>query len=456
MVKLASALSRLNPVRIALIGDLFLDAYTIGKARRISPEAPVAIVHVHEERHQPGGAGNVILNLLSLGATVIGIGRIGNDWAGACLKEDLRKECGTLPHLFIQENYYTPIKNRIIADHQQIVRVDHEKVIPLSEELETQIIKILPDLLKDIELIAISDYGKGFLTLKLLQAIISFGKENKIPVITDPKGSDFSRYHGTTLIKPNQGEAYSAANLPFSAPIEEVAARVLKITAADLVMITRSESGISIFDSKGSHDNFPVIIKEIKDVTGAGDTVLAMLACALANHLSYKEAAQLCNVAAGIAIEQVGCARVTLSHLAHRLIHQHTEQKIFDEEHLFVLMQVLKESPFQLLVISKNRKPFSFDLLKIFKKLAENHLPLLIYVEAFQEYDATISLFASIKEVDFIVSTYESLLKIHSVATPKLSYLLEDELLQPYSIDLLNVTSHSEQDQKEKLALISL
>ena len=140
MVNLSTILNRLNPVKILVIGDMLLDTYTIGKVRRISPEAPVAVVHVQEEDHRPGGAGNVILNLLSLGAQVSAIGRVGGDWAGRMLCEALEREGVSACSIVEQEGYITPVKNRIIADNQQIVRVDREQVMPLSKSLEDQLI----------------------------------------------------------------------------------------------------------------------------------------------------------------------------------------------------------------------------------------------------------------------------------------------------------------------------
>src|SRR5262245_45947314 len=154
MVKLVNMLSRLNPAKVLVIGDMLLDSYTIGKARRISPEAPVAVVNVQREEHRPGGAGNVILNLLSLGAQVIAIGRVGNDWAGQMFVNALEQEKVDVRMIVVQEAYSTPVKNRIIADNQQIVRVDHEQVISLSESLEQYIIDQLRTLLQGVRVIA--------------------------------------------------------------------------------------------------------------------------------------------------------------------------------------------------------------------------------------------------------------------------------------------------------------
>lgn len=342
MVTLTGSFSRLSSVKVAVIGDFMLDTYTIGKARRISPEAPVAVVNVISEQQRAGGAGNVVLNLLSMGASVLAIGRIGDDSAGKALNEIFLSEGLPIEGLFVQPGYQTPMKNRIIAENQQIVRVDHEKLTPLCETVEQGVIDALPQLLDGIEVIALSDYAKGFLSRPLLAAIIDYAKKNKRIVIADPKGIDFSKYSGATIIKPNLSEVYAAANLPQDAPIEHAAAKVLEIGNAPILMVTRSEAGISLFYQKGERYDFPVRVHEVKDVTGAGDTVLAMLACALASGLDIREAVPLCNIAASIAIERLGCARVSLSDLARKMLKLDNGNKVFDCEHIFALQQALK------------------------------------------------------------------------------------------------------------------
>lgn len=434
MVKLANMLSRLNRAKILVVGDMLLDTYTVGKARRISPEAPVAIVNVLHEEHRPGGAGNVILNLLSLGAEVVAIGRIGKDWAGGVFVEALQAEGVDTSMVLPQEEYRTPVKNRIMAENQQIVRIDHEQIISLSEQLEQQIIDALPSLLRGVKIVAISDYGKGFLTKGLLAALIECAKDLDIPVITDPKGQDFAKYHGTTIIKPNLSEAFAAAKLPTTAPLENVAAQVLRQCQAELLMVTRSEAGISLFDNTGERFDFPVHAKEVKDVTGAGDTVLAMLAHALANGLTYQEAAQLCNVAAGIAIEHVGCARVTLSDLAHRLFQRDICHKVFDQEHLFVLKEVLKRRPFNLLILSQMDQ-LTPELFKALKKLAEQSEPLLVYLNDAEPHEGFVDVLSSLREVTFIVLHLDSLKRLCEYSAPLETYSFDSTLERLTVID---------------------
>jgi D-beta-D-heptose 7-phosphate kinase/D-beta-D-heptose 1-phosphate adenosyltransferase len=305
--------------KILLLGDIMLDVYTMGEVVRISPEAPVPILRVLGEEQRPGGAGNAILNLVSLGMDVVAMGRIGRDAAGEAILQALRVEQVDVSGLLYDSSFRTPLKNRMIAAGQQIVRIDYEEITPLSSFLEREAITLLSSLLNHVHLVAISDYGKGFLSPLLLQQLISQAKRAGIPVIVDPKGRDFSRYSGVTLIKPNLAEATAAAGVGIEASLEEIAHRILGSVEVDQLMITRAREGISLFSPTLQRTDFPAHVHEIKDVTGAGDTVLAVIAAAFANGWTMGEAAYLANTAAGMVIEKLGCARVTSAELAARL-----------------------------------------------------------------------------------------------------------------------------------------
>ncbi len=430
MVKLAGPFSRLGPGRILVIGDFLLDAYTFGKARRISPEAPVPVVQVQNEEQRPGGAGNVVLNLISMGCQVTAVGRIGNDPWGAILMESLESEGVDVNGLFFQQGYPTPVKNRIIAENQQIVRIDNEQIVPIPELLEQQVIEKLPFLLKEVKVIAISDYGKGFLSRTLLSAVIELGRRHHIPIIADPKGIDFTKYAGSTIIKPNLSEAYAAAGLPMEAPLDQAARKVLQLSQSEILMVTRSEAGITLFDLQGLRQDFPVKIREVKDVTGAGDTVLAMFSCALANGLSIVEAAQLSNVAAGIAIERLGCARVTLAELARRLLEFDMANKVFDHEHLFALQKALCGRKLIVLGVSASQGLTS-QIFKAIRQLSQhNDFDLLLYIKE-QEPDAEfVNLLSSLHEIDFILVNGESLRQLCSEIVPEEVYEVKGSSLQ--------------------------
>lgn len=428
MEKLTGTLSKLSGAKVLVIGDLILDTYTIGKAKRISPEAPVAVLEVEKEEERAGGAGNVALNLRSLAADVTLIGRLGTDEPSLKIRKSISNE-GITPSFFVQKNYQTSVKNRVIADNQQIVRIDHEKIEPLSQDTEESIIRSLPELFQGVEAIAISDYGKGFLSLKLLRAIIELGRQENIPVIADPKGIDFSKYLGVTLLKPNLSEAYAAANMPKDAPLKDVAKKLLEITKAEALMITRSEAGISCFYPDGLEENFPVQMREVKDVTGAGDTVLAMLSIALASGLKINEAAGFCNLAAGIAIERFGCARISLSDLARRLFEFDYTNKVFDEEHLFALQEAMRGRKITLLGIS-GKNGLTSTIFNTIKELTcGGHFDLIIYIRDLEPDETLVSILASMHNVNFIILNTDSLKNICSQIQPDEIYLLEKETL---------------------------
>ncbi len=426
MVKLIGLLSRFNPVRVLVIGDFMLDTYTTGKVKRVSPEAPVSILHVEKEESWAGGAGNVALNLVALGAKVSVVGRVGQDIAGDELKECLERQGVGTEGLIYQKGFKTPVKNRLIADLQQVLRVDFETVSSLPDYLEKEVLLKIPEMLNGVQIIAISDYAKGFLSRFLLQSIIQMAKEFSIPVIVDPKGDDFSKYNGASMIKPNLSEAYAAARLPRGEPLEKVASSIFSSVEVDSLLITKSEAGISCFHRSGTAQDFPVRSKEVKDVTGAGDTVLATISLALANSLDIKYAAQLANIAAGIAIERSGCARVNLSDLAERLLEFDVENKIFDEEHLYALQQVLKGKRYVVLGLD-SRVGMTTEVFRTLRKLSgkDEEKKLIIYIKDDEPNEEFILMLSSFSEVDFIVLKCESLRSLCDVIHPHQVYVME-------------------------------
>lgn len=441
MVKLVGTFSRILKTKVMVVGDVVLDTYTIGKAQRISPEAPVAVIRVHHEEYRPGMAGNVALNLVSLGAKVVLVGRVGDDRSGALLRKVLEDEGVDTRGLVVQKGLQTPVKNRIIADHQQVVRVDREDVSPLEADAELQILNALPELLQDVKAIALSDYAKGFFSLSLLSAMIALAQRLGIPVIADPKGRDFMRYHGVTVIKPNLGEAIAAAGLPAEASLEQVAAKLLSTTAAEMLMITRSEAGISLFFRDGHREDYPVRAQEVKDVTGAGDTVLAMLSCAMASGLSYSESAQLCNVAAGIAIERFGCARVSLVDLAHRLLASDATNKIFDEQHLFALQEVLADKAVTVLGVS-SKDGLSAQLFGMIRRLAsKENCALLVYLRDAQPDEDFLEILLSLREVAYVIRPGESLRHFCNAIQPAEVYIADGNAVRrlDHGLALLHV-----------------
>jgi D-beta-D-heptose 7-phosphate kinase/D-beta-D-heptose 1-phosphate adenosyltransferase len=342
MVALSKALASIESRLILVVGDLIVDRYIFGLSKRISPEAPVPIVLVDREETRAGGAGNVALNLISMGARVRMVGRIGTDSSGSQLRTLLAQEGIDTSGVFEQEGFPTPAKTRIIAAAQQLLRVDHEKSFPLKAEVEQAILSSLPLLFEGVSLVAISDYAKGTLSDGLLRAVIDGACSRGIPCITDPKGTNFQKYAGSTILKPNASETLRAAPPQACGSIEEAATALLREVNVDTLMVTRSEEGISLFYPDGRHTRFPVLAKkEVRDVTGAGDTVLAMLSVAYASGLTIDEAVSLSNVAASCAVERVGCARVSLQDVASQLIAQNPSGKICSGETFFGLLAAM-------------------------------------------------------------------------------------------------------------------
>lgn len=437
MVKLARTFSHFRPFKALVLGDFMLDKYTTGRVKRISPEAPVPVMEVLKQESRPGGAGNVVLNLTTLGSTVFAVGRIGGDQEGDELKRHLYKADTSC--LLVEPCYKTPVKNRLIADSQQLIRVDFETISHLLPELELILIEKLKELIPLVDVVAISDYGKGFLTNRLIQSAIAIAKEAKIPSVVDPKGSDFSKYKGATVLKPNLSEAYTAAKCPSSATLDEVAGHLRSL--ADILLITRSEAGISIFNSDGLRSDFPVRSKEVKDVTGAGDTVLSMICLGLANGLDIQLSAQLANIAAGLSIERLGCVQITLSELAERLLEVDSDTKIFDESHTYALHQVLQGKRYSLLVLEKGQA-MSNALFRTIRQLsAQVGEELIIYVRETNPEDELIHLLSSLPEVDYIILQTESLKNLCNAIHPHEIFLLEQD--KPIRVDLAKDLLHS-------------
>lgn len=428
-MQISKLFNKISMRKVLVAGDFMQDAYTFGHAGRISPEAPVAVVKVKDIEKRPGGAGNVALNLRSLGLDVAAVGRLGADDAGNHLQSLLSEEGVMTQGCVVQRAYQTPVKNRIIASNQQIVRVDYEEAAPLPEELEQQVIETLPKLLEGVSAVAISDYGKGFLTAALLSALIAEARRRKIPVITDPKGLDFSKYAGSTLIKPNFSEALAASGLKSNAGLDEIAASVFNMAKCGQLIITRSEKGISSFDAKGNRIDYPAKIRKVKDVTGAGDTVLALLTFAFSNNFSLSEACHLANSGAGLAVEELGCAKITLQDLAKRLWEDDTENKVFDDKHLHALKEILKGKEVALLGIDENTF-LSSDLLRAIQKCKESGRDLILYLRDKEPCSELIHMLSCLKEVDFLIHHGEGFKKLCRMIHPAHVYIFAEGKLQ--------------------------
>lgn len=290
-----------SSITILVAGDLMLDRYWSGQTGRISPEAPVPIVRIDEVEDRPGGAGNVALNLAALGCRVILLGCRGGDEAGQRL-EQLLQRAGVDCRLLISSEP-TVVKLRILSQHQQLIRLDFEQ--PLDGSLQAQFLRIFEDALAEANGVALSDYAKG--TLANCPLLLEAARKKNLPAIVDPKGTDFGRYRGATALTPNLKEFSQFAG-PWASEAEmrdkaESWCRQLDLQA---LLVTRGQEGMSLFESGQDPVNLSADSKEVFDVTGAGDTVIAWFTACIAAGASMQEAATLANRAAGLAVGKLG------------------------------------------------------------------------------------------------------------------------------------------------------
>lgn len=302
-------------LNILVIGDLMIDHYLWGKCERISPEAPVQVVNVHKESSVLGGAGNVINNLRALGSNVEVISVIGNDEVANELKNLLKNIDVKSDTLVVEENRKTSKKSRLIASQQQILRYDKESIEDISQNSCNEILKNLEKNISTYNAIILSDYGKGVLTTSLTKDIISLANENSVKVFVDPKGKDYSKYKNAYTLTPNKKEAIEATNIDIKdeASLLEAIKKLKESCNLGVSLITLSEQGIAIFDEK--LEIKPTVAREVYDVTGAGDTVIASIAFAISNGLDIDEAINFANLAAGVVVGKIGSATATLDEI---------------------------------------------------------------------------------------------------------------------------------------------
>lgn len=298
---------------IAVIGDMMLDEYIIGKVDRISPEAPVPIVNVESENFVLGGAANVLNNLSALGSKVTAFGIIGKDSNGEKLLIELQNKGVLIDGIVEDSSRPTIVKKRILAQHQQLIRLDWEKRKNISQEIESIIIKKFEEKICDFDGIILSDYDKGLLTENVAKEMIRIANKNNKIIIVDPKPSNSKNYIGATSMTPNRKEAIECAGVREPETDEELKAMGTKLKEQlqlQNLLMTRSEKGMSLFQD-GSVTDIPTFAKDVFDVTGAGDTVIAVYTLSAACGASYYEAAKIANTAAGIVVGRVGTATTT-------------------------------------------------------------------------------------------------------------------------------------------------
>jgi D-beta-D-heptose 7-phosphate kinase/D-beta-D-heptose 1-phosphate adenosyltransferase len=317
---------------------LIIDQYLWGSCERISPEAPVQVINVEKENTVLGGAGNVVNNLKALGAGVDVISVIGNDYNSEVLKELLDDIEVDTKYLVTNKNRITSKKSRIIASQQQVVRYDYESTEEIDIKSENLIIDLFKKIVNDYEVVLLSDYGKGLLTNKLTQSLINTTKKYNKKILVDPKGFDYSKYKGAYLLTPNIKEASEATkiNIIDDTSLNQAIIQLKSQCDLDISLITLSDKGVAVYD-----DEFriqPTFTREVFDVTGAGDTILASLGFALACDYEIDNAVEFSNLAAGVVVGKIGSSTTTLNEIIE---YESSLNKSFSEEHVKTLNEII-------------------------------------------------------------------------------------------------------------------
>jgi rfaE bifunctional protein kinase chain/domain len=319
--RLAALVRRMRGVRVLIVGDLMLDQFVWGRVDRISPEAPVPVVHVTNEDVRPGGAGNVVSNVAALGGRAAVGGLIGRDAAGARLRQELGRLGADTGGVVTTSETATISKTRIIAHNQQVVRLDREGAPALDGPAARRLRDWVLPQLRRAQVLVVSDYGKGTVGPALLDALAGAHARRAFTWVVDPKSGNFSHYRRVSLVKPNLQEAAAAAGVEIrdAASLRTAGTRLLERWDAEAVLISRGEHGMALFRRGRPVREFATAARDIFDVTGAGDTVVATCALALGAGATLEEATVLANHAGGIVVGKVGTATVTSAELAAAL-----------------------------------------------------------------------------------------------------------------------------------------
>ena len=317
MIDIDRLLSRFKEISALVVGDIILDEYFWGKVDRISPEAPVPIVTVKKETQLLGGAANVVNNIRSLGGHVFLSGLVGEDERGRKILNLLEERGVPTGGVFIDPRRITTVKTRIVAHSQQVVRFDRENQNSLSQGYADSLISYVRDTIPHEDTVVIADYGKGVVTGELVQAVTQVARQEKKPVLLDPKIGRFHLYRDVTVVAPNSQEASLAAGIEIvdESSLKEVGEKLLDRFNCEVVLITRGENGMALFERSKKPVYVPTTAREVFDVTGAGDTVIGVMALVLGTGASCAEAAVIANYAAGIVVGKVGTETVSRDEL---------------------------------------------------------------------------------------------------------------------------------------------
>jgi D-beta-D-heptose 7-phosphate kinase/D-beta-D-heptose 1-phosphate adenosyltransferase len=322
MNNLIKIIEQFKNKKIIVIGDVMLDKYIWGSVSRISPEAPVQIVNVTKESYSPGGAANVANNIAALNSKPLMVGIVGNDETRDKLILELKKRNIDVSGLINDENKRTIQKVRVLGRNQQLLRFDYEKKGYVSKYTEKKMLDVISKKIQDIDAIIVSDYAKGVITKSLMEKLKTLCSKNNKIIVVDPKPENKDFYKDVTLVTPNHTEARQMANFPeenlSDKDIENLGKQLLQKLKSS-VLITKGEKGMSLFEKDSKITNIPTFAKEVYDIIGAGDTVVATLVLALASKASLEEAAIIANHAAGITVGKIGTSTVSIEELKERI-----------------------------------------------------------------------------------------------------------------------------------------
>lgn len=310
-------LDSFSDTKVLVIGDVMLDRYMWGSVSRISPEAPVPVVKMDRTTLAAGGAANVAANVAGLGTTPLLVGLIGDDSESKEFVEVLERTGVSGANLISIADRATTVKTRIIAHSQQIARIDQETDAPLLRDDEAEVIERIRGLMKDANAVIVSDYAKGFLSESLLRSVIDLANESGKQILIDPKGKDYSKYRKASLLTPNRREAADACGLEENTQqmVDIAGKKLLDDLDLESVLITQGEDGMTLFRRGADRHHLDTRARDVYDVTGAGDTVIATLAVAIGSGADLETAAHLANIAAGIVVEQIGTTAIHVDDL---------------------------------------------------------------------------------------------------------------------------------------------
>lgn len=323
-------LKEFENLRIAVYGDVMLDRYLIGEVGRISPEAPVPVVDLKEERLVAGGAANVAANIKGLGSEVLLMSAIGTDREGTELLGLLETQSIGVDGISRVEGFETTVKTRVLSGSHQIARIDRESVLEIGETESHALLEHFDSIVEGIDALVISDYGKGTASHEITARLITKSKLHSVPVLVDPKGLDYSKYAGATVLTPNRKEAleYYHSESKGRGGVDESGAHILKELDVDHLVITLGPEGIAVFSKHDERVSLKSSARTVFDVTGAGDTVIATLAAAVASGAGIASAARMANIAAGEVVGKIGTTPISLDELRSAL-----REDAFGESH---------------------------------------------------------------------------------------------------------------------------